>query len=184
MNFSYETPRLILRVLQDEYSPAVLKFYLDNREVFEQYEAVRPDNFYTEQYQKTVLHVEYNMACRLTAVRFYVFRKENPAQIIGSISFRNIIRAAQQSCEAGYKFDTRFWHQGYASEALRQGIAVVFSDLALHRIEANVVPSNLPSVRLLERLGFSYEGLARQSARIRGKWEDHARYAIINETTL
>lgn len=181
MNFTYETPRLILRVLQDEYAPAVLRFNLDNREVFEKYEATRPDNFYTEQYQKTILHVEYQMACRLTAVRFYVFKKDDPEQIIGSISFRNIIRAAQQSCETGYKFDARFWHHGYASESLGKGIAVMFSDLRLHRIEANVLPSNLPSVCLLKRLGFSYEGLARQSACIRGKWEDHARYAMIND---
>lgn len=180
MNFIYETDRLVLRVLRAEWAPAVLAFYLDNRDLFEKYEAIRPENFYTESYQKTLLNAEYNLAFRLSAVRFYVFRKDAPEQIIGSVCFRNIVRAMLQSCEAGYKFDARFHHQGYASEALQKGIDVMFREVKLHRIVANVMPSNEPSIRLLERLGFSCEGLERQSALIRGTWQDHARYALLN----
>lgn len=180
MNCTYETERLILRVLRAENAPAVLQFYLDNRALFEQYEAARPDNFYTTRYQKTLLNAEYNLAFKLSAVRFYVFLKDAPEQIIGSICFRNITRAMLQSCEVGYKFDARFHHQGYAFEALTQGIDIIFQDVKLHRIVANVMPSNLPSIRLLENLDFSYEGLERQSALICGKWQDHARYALLN----
>ncbi len=180
MDFTYETERLILRVLRAESAPAVLQFYLDNRELFERYEAARPDNFYTEQYQKTLLTAEYNLAFKQSAVRFYVFRKEAPEQIIGSICFRNIVRAMFQSCETGYKFDARYHHQGYAFEALDKGIDIMFRDVKLHRIVASVMPSNHPSVRLLQNLGFSCEGMERQSALIRGKWQDHARYALLN----
>ena len=56
MKMKYETDRLILKILPDTAAGRVLQFYLDNREVFEQFEPDRPQNFYTMEYQKTLLH--------------------------------------------------------------------------------------------------------------------------------
>lgn len=179
MNLIYETDRLILKVLRPDAAKKVLCFYLDNKELFEKYEAARPENFYTVKYQKSILLCEYNLAVQLSAVRFYVFLKENPDQIIGTVCFRNIAHSIYESCEVGYKFDSRFWHQGYATESLMEGIDIMFGDLKLHRIEACVMPENTPSIRLLESLYFKREGLLRQNARINGKWEDHYLYSLI-----
>lgn len=179
MNLIYETDRLILKVLRPDAAKKVLCFYLDNKELFEKYEAARPDNFYTVKYQKSILLCEYNLAVQLSAVRFYVFLKDYPDQIIGTVCFRNIARSIYECCEVGYKFDSRFWHQGYATESLMEGIDIMFGDLNLHRIEACVMPENTPSIRLLESLYFKREGLLRQSARINGKWEDHYLYSLI-----
>lgn len=179
MDLTYETDRLILKVLKGDSAEAVLNFYLDNKNLFERYEPERPDNFYTVEHQKAVLICEYNLTVKLSAVRFYVFRKEQPDQIIGTICFRNITRSFYQSCEIGYKFDLRYQHQGYAFEALCMGISVMFADLGLHRIEANVMPCNKPSIRLLEAIGFGLEGTSRDLAKIRGRWEDHLRYSLI-----
>ena len=49
-----------------------------------------------------------------------------------------------------------------------------------HRLNAYVVPGNLPSIRLIERLSFSYEGIAREYAKIQGVWQDHLQYSLIN----
>lgn len=179
MNLTYETDRLILKVLKADAAEDVLQFYLDNQELFEKYEPERPDNFYTIGHQKALLICEYNLTVKLSAVRFYVYRKEQPQQIIGTVCFRNITRSIYQSCEVGYKFDERYQHQGYAFEALYTGISIMFDDLRLHRIEANVMPVNTASCHLLESLGFTAEGVARGNALIRGKWEDHLRYALI-----
>ena len=129
MNLIYETDRLILKVLRPEAAKKVLCFYLDNKELFEKYEASRPDNFYTVKYQKSVLLCEYNLTVQLSAVRFYVFLKDDPDRIIGTICFRDITRSIYDSCEVGYKFDERFWHHGYATEALIEGIDIMFGDL-------------------------------------------------------
>lgn len=179
MNLIYETDRLILKVLRPEAAKKVLCFYLDNKELFEKYEAARPENFYTIKYQKSLLLCEYNLAVRLSAVRFYVFLKEEPEQIIGTICFRNIVHSIYETCETGYKFDSRFWHQGYAAEALTAGISIMFEDLNLHRIEACVMPENSASIHLLENLHFEREGTLRQNACINGKWEDHYIYSLI-----
>ena len=178
MNLIYETDRLILKVLRPEAAKKVLCFYLDNKELFEKYEASRPDNFYTVKYQKSVLLCEYNLTVQLSAVRFYVFLKDDPDRIIGTICFRDITRSIYDSCEVGYKFDERFWHHGYATEALIEGIDIMFGDLGLHRITACVMPGNTPSIRLLESLYFKREGLLRQNARIQGEWTDHYLYSL------
>lgn len=179
MDMTYETERLILKVLRADDADTVLQFYLDNKELFEKYEPDRPNNFYTAAHQRAVLTCEYNMTVKLTSVRFYVFEKSQPDTIIGTVCFRNITRSIYQSCEVGYKFGQAYWHRGYAREALCMGIAIMFGDQKLHRIEANVMPDNAPSIRLLQSLGFTLEGTAHALALIHGSWRDHLRYSLI-----
>lgn len=179
MKFSYETDRLLLKILDGTNANDVLRFYLSNRELFERCEALRPDNFYTEQFQRRVLNHEFNMCIKQIGVRFWIYEKTDSSHVIGTVCFRNIIRHVYQSCEVGYKFDQLFWHHGYACEALQKSIEIAFEDMNLHRITAYIMPDNTASIRLVERAGFSFEGIARKSALIRGAWEDHAIYSII-----
>ena len=183
MNFEHETKRLILKILppSPESAEAVLDFYCKNRAAFEQYEAARPVNFYTRDHQKYILTHEYNLAIKRKCIRFWVYEKKNPGQIIGTVCFYNITRSIYDRCETGYKFDQGFWHKGYASEAVAAGISLMFEELGLHRIEAYVMGENAPSIRLLMELGFHYEGVCRQFARIRGDWEDHMLFARIRQ---
>ncbi|HCJ76861.1 MAG TPA: N-acetyltransferase [Roseburia sp.] len=179
MKFTYETDRLILRLLGEEEAPAVLQFYRKNRAVFEPYEAIHPEQFYTESYQRTLLNCELSLTLKHNLIRFYVFRRENPDEIIGTVCFRNIDRSTYYSCETGYRFSPAYWHKGYAREALAFGIQLMFEEFHLHRIEATVMPENTASIRLLESLAFQQEGIAREYALIQGKWEDHIRFALI-----
>jgi ribosomal-protein-alanine N-acetyltransferase len=55
-----------------------------------------------------------------------------------------------------------------------------FSSLRLHRLEAACIPTNTPSVRLLEKVGFKREGLARQYLCIDGIWQDHLLFARLD----
>lgn len=179
MKFSYETDRLLLKVLDGSSAHDVLHFYNSNREIFERYEALRPDNFYTPAYQRRALNYEFNSFIKQSAVRFWVYSKENPTHVIGTVCFRNIVRTVYQRGEVGYKFDQRYWHFGYAQEALLKCIQIGFYELNLHRIAAYIMPDNQPSIRLVEQTGFEYEGIARGYALIRGIWEDHLVYSIL-----
>lgn len=180
MEMYYETKRLILKLLHENSAPDVLNFYIKNKAVFENIEPDRPQNFYTIDYQSALLRCEFQLALKQHTLRFWVFHKNRPEQIIGTISFQNIVRSVYQSCLIGYKFDSDFWHHGYAAESIEKAVSIVFQEFKLHRIEAFVLPDNLPSIRLLNRLGFEQEGICRSCIYLHSNWADHFRYSLIS----
>jgi ribosomal-protein-alanine N-acetyltransferase len=180
MIFEYQTNRLILRILGPDAAPSVLNFYLNDRELFEQFEGERVPQFYTVKFQRETLHQEYNLTCRGLHVRFYVFLKEDPHTIIGTVCFHNIQSYMYSCCELGYKFSSAFHHHGYALEAVEKGIDLIFTDFHLHRIMAWVLPDNIPAQRLLTSLGFEFEGINRDRLFMHNRWYDHAQYSLIS----
>lgn len=53
--------------------------------------------------------------------------------------------------------------------------------MVLDESEANVMEDNKPSIRILEKLGFIYEGISNKILEVNGEWKDHLHYALINE---
>ncbi len=180
MYTEYTTKRLVLKSLKPEQAPQVLDFYLRDKELFEKYEVDRLPDFYTAKFQKQVLAFEAKMMKQGALYRFYVYRKENQEQIIGTISFHHISHGYFSCCEIGYKFSSAFHHQGYAIETMEKIAGIIFAELGLHRIVAWVQPDNESSIRLLERAGFRREGICREYLKLHGKWTDHAQYSLIS----
>lgn len=178
MLLQYETQRLILKIIGPDYAKDVLRFYLNDKELFEKYETDRCPNFYTETYQRNTLHAEYALALRLQQIRFYVFSKEMTGQIIGTVSLYHISNTCSHA-EIGYKFSSKYHHKGFASEAVEKIIDIAFTELHLHRLTAHVVEDNLPSTRLLEGLGFEKEGISRDYLYLHGSWKDHIQYSLL-----
>lgn len=181
-SMEYETDRLILKVLTPDYAPAVCDFLYRNRESFEPYEPIQPSNYYTTDYISGVLSAEMKLALKTQTIRYYVFLKEDPMTIIGTVCLHDIRQSAYSCCEIGYKFDFAYRHLGYAREATMMAVSIAFAALNIHRVFARVMPDNEPSIRLLRSLSFHEEGLERQSICIRGQWRDHLRFAILNES--
>jgi [ribosomal protein S5]-alanine N-acetyltransferase len=101
-------------------------------------------------------------------------------EIVGTVNYTNIVRGAFQACHLGYQLAARHEGQGLMSEALRAANAYVFDEVKLHRIMANYRPENARSARVLERLGFRHEGLAKDYLFIDGAWRDHNLTALVN----
>ena len=178
MLLQYETNRLILKVLGPDYSYDVLRFYEKDKNLFEKYEADRSENFYTEAHQRTILQLEYGLTLKMAQVRFYVFRKEDPATILGTVCLYDISRTYAKA-DLGYKFASEFHHKGYASEAVEKILDIAFTELNLHRICAHVQEENTPSIRLLTNFGFEKEGICRDYLCIQGNWTNHLQYSLI-----
>ena len=140
MLFAYETERLLLKIIKPDQADAVLDFYMRDKELFEKFEPDRMPNFYTRQFQRQMLLFEYNMAVQGTLFRFYVYEKEHPERIIGTICVHHITRGFSEQCEVGYKFSSAYHHRGYATESLRFIMDLVFRDLKLHRAMAWALP--------------------------------------------
>lgn len=83
--------------------------------------------------------------------------------------------------EIGYTIAPRHQRRGYGAEAVTRLVDFVFRDLRKHRLIASLDPANLPSVKLLERVGFRREGLFRQSVLVNGRWADDLVYAVLRE---
>lgn len=181
MQMTYSTDRLILSILTHSDAEKVLSFYERNKDFFERWEPERDPNFYTYAYQRVTLSIEYNLMLQSKLLRFWVFEKDNLHDIIGTVNFYNITLGSFSTCQIGYKFDQNYARNGYAYESIKKGMDVLFHELKLHRIEANIMPMNQPSIKLIEKLGFHYEGVAESSIQIKGLWEDHARYAYLNK---
>jgi ribosomal-protein-alanine N-acetyltransferase len=64
-------------------------------------------------------------------------------------------------------------------EGLQQVVRLAFTTLKLHRLEANIQPENLRSVSLARACGFKKEGYSPRYLKIRGRWRDHERWAIL-----
>ncbi|HUR29625.1 MAG TPA: GNAT family protein, partial [Planctomycetota bacterium] len=86
-----------------------------------------------------------------------------------------------RSAVIGYWIGERHARHGYMKEALPLALRRAFEQLDLRRIEADVLPENVASKRLLRSTGFVQEGLAREFVRVAGRWRDHERWAILKD---
>jgi ribosomal-protein-alanine N-acetyltransferase len=109
-----------------------------------------------------------------------MFRKEDNV-LVGGLTLANIRRGCAQAGSLGYWMGAPYARRGYMTAAVKAVIPFAFGTLKLHRIEAACIPTNVASVRLLEKNGFKREGFARQYLCIDGVWQDHFLYAKLQQ---
>ena len=101
--------------------------------------------------------------------------------LVGVVNVSEIVRGAFCSAYLGYYAFSPHHGRGLMSTALSLVVTRVFRRHGLHRVEANIQPSNVASIRLVRRLGFRKEGLSRRYLKIAGRWRDHERWAVTRE---
>jgi len=99
-------------------------------------------------------------------------------EVVGQLRFFHWYRP-DRSAEVGYWVGRKHWGQGFATEALRLACRHGFRAMRLHRINAVVVAQNGASSRVLEKVGFRFEGTARASARAGRGWSDERLYGLL-----
>ena len=114
------------------------------------------------------------------AYAFLIFRAGDGA-MVGGLTLANIRRGVAQAGSIGYWVGQPFARQGYLTAAVRALIPFCFGSLRLHRLEAACIPTNKPSIALLEKTGFQREGYARGYLCINGVWQDHLLYSRLKD---
>ena len=109
----------------------------------------------------------------------YVARDGQGGAPVAVVSFENVVGGAFWSAHLSYYGMAGYIGGGWQSEAVRAALACAFSELGLHRVEAAVQPGNRRSRRLLERLGFRFEGVSPDYLYVDGAWRDHERWALL-----
>lgn len=180
MSFRFETNRLLLREASYRDGRAAAAYYVRNRQFLLQWEPLHEAGFFTASGQRRLIRADRRGRNNDAGLRLWIYLKD--AQFrgpVGNIAISNIVRGAFQSCFLGYRLDEEESGKGYMTEAVRKMVEVAFSRFDLHRIEANVMPRNMASIRVLEHCEFHLEGLSEKYLNIAGSWEDHLRYARI-----
>jgi ribosomal-protein-alanine N-acetyltransferase len=98
--------------------------------------------------------------------------------IAGFFNISQIIRGPLQSAFLGYGAVAAHAGRGYMTEGLGLVLRRAFTELRLHRLEANIQPGNAPSIALVKRCGFVREGFSERYLKVAGRWRDHQRWAI------
>ncbi|MBL8577453.1 MAG: GNAT family N-acetyltransferase [Mesorhizobium sp.] len=112
------------------------------------------------------------------AIPFFIFEKIS-GKLLGGVTLGNIRHGVSRSGHIGYWIGEKHAGQGYMLEAIELLAKHAFGTMRLHRIEAACIPGNRRSVRVLEKAGFTREGLLRSYLKINGTWQDHYLYALI-----
>lgn len=99
--------------------------------------------------------------------------------MVGLFQVTNIVRGPFRSAYLGYFAFAGHAGQGLMSAALRLLLRQAFGPMKLHRLEANIQPENHASITLVRACGFRQEGYSPRYLKIRGRWRDHERWAIL-----
>jgi RimJ/RimL family protein N-acetyltransferase len=102
---------------------------------------------------------------------------EHASEVIGDLA----VNLTANTCvaEIGFTLARAHHGKGFASEAAGAMVDALFAQTNVHRVSASIDPANVASMRVLEHLGFCYEGTARRAELVRGDWVDDMRFALL-----
>ena len=167
-----ETENLIISVLHPNDFELLAKYENDNRNHLSPWEPIRSAEYFSlEETKKRVVSnlKDFQLGSSITLVAF----DKSKSEIICLCSFSNIVHGVFQACNLGYSISKKKQGSGLMYEMLQASIQHVFTEYNLHRVMANYIPSNIRSGKLLDKLGFQKEGLAKSYLKIAGSWQDH-----------
>jgi ribosomal-protein-alanine N-acetyltransferase len=157
------------RVLQDEL--------LSNRSWLRQWEATNPDGPVSMDMKLGIRRLlqQHRDGLGVPLVMEY------NGQVAGQLNVWGIARGSLSSATIGYWVSERFAGRGITPASVALATDLCFTELRLHRMEICIRPENQASLRVVEKLGFRYEGLRRRYIHINGDWRDHYAFALVRE---
>jgi len=102
-------------------------------------------------------------------------------RLVGQLTIGGIAYGSLRSAHIGYWVDRNHAGRGIVPTAVALGADYCFFTLGLHRLEINLRPENAASRRVVEKLGFRYEGIRENFLHINGQWRDHLAFAVTAE---
>lgn len=106
---------------------------------------------------------------------------DQSGKIAGVFNITEIVHGVFQSAYLAYYGVIDFVGKGYMDAGLKLVLEKAFTELELHRLEANIQPDNMDSINLVKRNGFHKEGFSPRYLRVNNEWKDHERWAITYE---
>lgn len=109
------------------------------------------------------------------------FAVEYRGELAGQLTVSSVVYGSLRSATIGYWVSHHVAGRGVIPTAVALATDHCFGVLGLHRVEINIRTENLPSLRVVEKLGFRDEGVRQRYLHIAGAWCDHRSFALTNE---
>jgi ribosomal-protein-alanine N-acetyltransferase len=106
---------------------------------------------------------------------------EVDGQVIGQLNVANILYGSVGSAVIGYWIAPGFAGRNIMPTAVALTVDYLIHVMGLHRVEIDIRPENAASLRVVEKLGFRFEGTKRGYIHIAGDWRDHYSFALTSD---
>ncbi|WP_404438337.1 GNAT family N-acetyltransferase [Microbacterium aerolatum] len=166
-----------LRLIRSRDARVLQQELLDNRSWLQRWEATIPGG-------ATGFDMRLSIRRLLQQYRDgggYPFVMLYNGEIAGQLNVWGVARGSLCSATIGYWVSERFAGHGITPTAVALATDACFSEYGLHRMEICIRPENAASLRVVQKLGFRYEGFRRRFIHIDGDWRDHYAFALTRE---
>lgn len=168
---------MIIKNIAELHSDLISEYFSRNARHFAPWEPIRNYGFHAKGVWKE-RSIE-AIASQVRGDSRHTFAVAKDA-IIGHCVLTQIVKGPFQACYMGYGVDWQYQGKNVAYQLCQSVIELAFNEINLHRIMANYMPHNNRSAKLLARLGFEIEGVAKDYLCIQGKWENHVLTSLTN----
>jgi ribosomal-protein-alanine N-acetyltransferase len=180
MTFALTHGDVTLRLLRVRDAKALERLILGNREWLRPWEATNPfgpNSFDIKAMTKGLVRQLDNQ----TGLPFVI---EHQGQVVGQLNVANILYGSVSNAVIGYWVVPEVAGKGITPTAVALATDYLFNVVGLHRVEIDIRPENVASLRVVEKLGFRYEGLKERYIHINGAWRDHFVFALTHEEVI
>ena len=169
--------RIAIRLVKPRDARAIQAELLNNRSWLRPWEATSPDG---------AVSFDMRLGIRRLLQQYrdgggVPFVMEYDGEVAGQLNVWGIARGSLSSATIGYWVGERFAGRDITPTSVARAPDICFRELGLHRMEICHPPENKASLRVVEKLGFRYEGLRRRFIHIAGDWRDHYAFALVSE---
>lgn len=148
-----------------------------NRSWLSTWEATNPSGYVTTDVRGSIRALQANARAGLGLP----FAMELDGRFVGQLNVSGISYGSLASASIGYWVVEGAAGHNVTPIAVALAADHCFRDAGIHRLEICIRPENAPSLRVVEKLGFRYEGLRRRYIHINGDWRDHFCFALVAE---
>lgn len=172
-----ESVNLVLRKIEEVHLQELYSIY-DNDKVFEYCGIIPKHNLQTV--RKTIGHFDRDYH-KKSKIKWGIFQKNQSDKLVGIIESMDFNQKVNM-VSIGYFLAEDYWGKGIATESVRMVVKFLFEEINVNRIQAEVMPVNEVSKKVLLKNGFIKEGVLRQASLWSGKGViDLEIYGILKE---
>ena len=114
---------------------------------------------------------------------YFLYYEEGISEPVGKIFYFDV-NQRNRSCEFGYNIAPEFRNKGYGKKMLKEFINHMFTKENYNKLYCQTASFNIPSVKMLERLGFKRDGVLREHHELDGKLYDDYVYSLLSSEVV